>query len=195
MIVYTGLVRNKIVRLIALSQVSLFGFLAICCILMPKFLFARNEGGISNFGVHRLTIIPFTLAFALCGIYLLQAVRLVTVHSKSTRQFRFLLEIFIGILLSLLISTYVYKINSAYKNIHIAAGSALFYFELGGACWLALRLVPSQINRLLLGIVIIGFVLGAFTLIGWLHLLFIAQVITGVAFGLLLIHSSEMIVS
>ena len=184
---------SKVVYYVKLSQLSFFWFLAICTVLMPRFLLERNEGGISNFGVHALTVVPFSLAFTVCAACLWQAAHLLATKTPLAKQFRTVLLGFSILLFLTLLSTYPYKINQSFDAIHIWMGIILFYAELGAAVWLTFKIVRNKSSYLLLFVGVIGFALATLTLIGWLHLLFISQMVTAAAFGLLLIKAGQAI--
>jgi hypothetical protein len=47
--------------------------IGVCVAILPHFLFERNEGGISNYGIHASTAVFYTLAFSLSAGLLLRA--------------------------------------------------------------------------------------------------------------------------
>lgn len=180
----------KVARYIGLSQLSFFAFLSVCIIIMPGFLLERNEGGVSNDGVHWQTVVPYTLAFLLCSIFLMRAAFVLRQLQTSGRLCAALL-IVAGSLLLVLGSTYPYKLNVMFKDIHIAAGVELFCLEIGLAFWLTFTFLRSAPGVVLLTIQIAGFLLAALTLAGRLHLLFVSQIITSLAFGLILWRAAK----
>jgi len=160
---------------------------------MPHFLFERNEGGISNFGVHRLTIIPFSLAFLACSICLAQTAHLLKPKTSIAKQFRMILIGFSALLFLTLLSTYPYKLNQRLDEVHIWTGISLFYAELSAAVWLTLRVLKNRLGYLLFFVGSAGFVLATLTFFGLIHLLFVSQIVTAAAFGLLLINGGKMV--
>jgi hypothetical protein len=181
---------NKAARYLALSQLSLFSFLIICTVIMPSFLFKHHEGGASNYGVHDTTIVPYTLAFALCSIFIVRAAR-VLAGVANLKRFRYALYVLACLFLLVLITTYPYKINNFLDNLHIGTAIVLFYFETGMAVWVALVLLKDKISITLLIIEIVGFLTASFSLRGTLHILFVAQIITALSFGTLLIRAGH----
>jgi len=157
---------------------------------MPHFLFEHNEGGVSNYGVHVLTVVPYTLAFGLGGVFMLLAVQAIPQHIKpSRREVRIVLSTLGYLLLLVLLTTYPYKINRFYDNLHIFTSIVLFVTELIVGTWLVARLVSDRVNATLLAIQIFGSLLSLLTLAGVLHVLFISQFIVGLAFGALLVRT------
>ena len=45
---------------IALGQISFGFFITVCVALPPGFVLKSNEGGVSNYGVHLKTALPYT---------------------------------------------------------------------------------------------------------------------------------------
>jgi len=180
---------QKPVRNLIIGQISFFVFIGVCTAIIPKFLFESNEGGISNFGVHNSTIVPFSLAFLLSIIFTVMAAEKIKGHTKRLIQIRLVLYILASLTLLVLVSTYPYKINSTFKNLHILTGAIIFVFEMAVSFWLALVIYKNKLNSPILLIQLLGFLAAFFTLIGVLHLLFVSQIVTGLAFGALLIRS------
>ena len=149
---------NKVKLYLALSQLSLLSFLTLCIVLLPGFLFSRNEGGVSNYGIHEPTVVPYTLGSSLCAIFIAQAAHYIAHGTKAHGSFRYSLYILAGLLLFSLVSTYRYKVNSTYKNIHIIAGILLFCFEMAMATWMALIIARDRTSIMLLAVQAGGFI-------------------------------------
>jgi hypothetical protein len=182
---------NHIVtRYLILSQLSLFSFLIMCTIITPDFLFKHHEGGASNYGVHSTTVVPYTLAFLLCSIFIVRAAHLLA-NVARLKLFRYALYVLACLFLLVLVSTYPYKLNGFLDNVHIGTAIVLFYFETGMAIWIALVLLKDLLSKALLIIEIIGFLTASFSLGGAAHILFIGQVITAVSFGALLVRAGH----
>lgn len=173
-------------RYIVWSQVGFYTFITICTIISPEFLFERNEGGMSNYGVHAKTVIPFTLAFLSSMVLVAMAA-----HVLSRRiKLKVILYAFSILLLLVMLSTYPYKVNDFYRQLHIVTGILLVSFETVVSIWLATA-IRDHIATILLAFQVVGSVLALLTLVGVFHILFITQIITGVAFGALLVYSSR----
>jgi len=175
-------------RYLLLSQCSLFLFLGICIAIDPHVLLARDEGGVSNYGVTGKTVAPFTIALILCGLFVLMAAHIAPLAPPVIDRLRCALVILGVLLLLLLITTYPYKLNSALKDIHIGVGSILLCFEMAMGIWMTVVLQRDRVTLLLLVLQSIGFLLAFVTLIGVLHILFISQVVASLAFGILLVR-------
>jgi hypothetical protein len=177
---------RTLARYLAFSQLSLFSFLIICTVITPDFLFKSHEGGASNYGVHSTTVVPYTLAFLLCSIFIVRAAHLLA-SVAHLRRFRYALYVLACLFLLVLVSTYPYKLNGFLDNVHIGTAIVLFYFETGMAIWIALVLLKDLLSKTLLIIEIAGFLTASFSLGGAVHILFVGQVITAVSFGALLV--------
>jgi len=192
-------VEYKVVRYILLGQLSLFGFLLVCLLLIPHFLLAPNEGGVSNYGLYAKTVVPYSLAFGLCGLLTLVSARFLPKELPAYAAVKRALISLGFLLIAVLLSTYPYKVNNTFNEIHIYAGSALAFLEMGLGLWFAAVLVRNIKNILLLVIQLTGFGLGILTHFGLIHILFVSELVTSLAFGALLIRtiitlSNEIIV-
>jgi len=168
----------------------LFGFTLLCVLLMPHFLLERNEGGVSNYGLYAKTVVPYTLAFGLCGLLTLWSARFM---AKENRAFGMALAGLGILLIAALLSTYPYKVNDTFNTIHVDIGTALAFVELGLGIWFTLFLARDIKNILFLAIQIIGFVLGILTHFGVIHILFVTEMLTSVAFGIILVRTASQL--
>ncbi len=179
---------SRVARYLLLSQVSFFAFIGICIAILPKFLFEHNEGGLSNYGVHPSTVVPFSLAFILCCVFLIQAARLVPIIYN---HFRLSLLALASISLLVLITTYPYKMNAVFNNLHIDTAILIVCYQMLTGFWMALLVCKDRLNAIALGCQIVGFLLAALTFLGRVHLLFAAQLLTGLAFGVILVRTGR----
>jgi hypothetical protein len=179
---------RRVVRYLLLSQLSFFGCLGICLAIFPRFVFERNEVGVSNYGVRAATTVPYTLGFLLCAIFIVKAGHLIPRSPPILGRFRNSLFTLGALLILVLASTYSYKINIVFTDIHILTGGLLISFELVMSLSLTLGLPWSWSNLLLLVVQASGCVLALITLLGVLHLLLLAQLIACGAFGVLLVR-------
>jgi len=172
-----------------LGQASLFGFLLICLALTPHFLLEYNEGGVSNYGLYAKTVVPYTLAFGLCGSLTLLAARFIPKGIASYKTLRISLAALGILLIIVLVSTYPYKVNNALNVIHVDVGTALAFLELGLGMWFALVLARDLKNIAFFAVQVIGFGLGVLTHFGVIHILFITEMLTSFAFGIVLVRT------
>jgi hypothetical protein len=177
------------VRLLLIAQLCLFACLLLCVLLIPHFLFESNEGGVSNYGTYAKTIIPYTLGFGVCGLLTLRAAVLYPGGNTVRRML-----IILGILyLLVLCSTYPYKLDTLYDNLHQAVGTALVLYTVLLGAWLLVFKAHSVVTLMLFTAQLIGFLLAVCTFFGLIHVLFIAELLESTAFGALLVTVMEQI--
>ena len=180
---------QKITKLVLASQVAFLGLIAVCVVITPHFLFSRNEGGMSNYGVHASTVVFYSLAFIVsAGLLLLAARTLPKVPDNRLLRRVFLVTAFS--LLVVLLTTYPYQHNNTLGNIHTAVNVWTFCFETFAAVWIALFFHRTAVNVVLLLAQLAAFVLLVLVFLGTIHLLFVAQILTTLAYGLLLVTST-----
>lgn len=176
-------------RQLQIAQLALLIGLVVCLVLLPRFLFETNEGGISNYGTYARTVVPFTLGFGLCGVFTIMAAWSLP---RQTLKYRWLKGALLvsGLLYFLvMVSTYPYKLGHGFDALHVYAGVALVLWDMAFGSWLALILEHNWVNVALLVVQYIGFTLALLTYLGPLHTLFIAECLTSAAFGTLLVRS------
>ncbi len=173
------------------SQLSLLLFLAICVIVHPGFVLKWNEVGLSNYGIHVKTVVPYSLGLGLCSLFSIKAARALEGSERLTNDMRMLLYLYGGLVLFSLLSTYGYKLNSPLRILHIVSGCATILFEFGASLWIFVRLRSARMDVVWLGVQLVGFVLALLDFFEVLHVLFLAQLLTGVGFGLLAVHAAQ----
>ena len=179
---------RAVARWVALGQIGFAIGIGLCVLLSPHLVLHANEGGISNFGVHAKTVVPYTVALLLPAVLTFRASRLLGAHSRL----REILTVYSGLILLTLLTTYPYKIDTPLKIVHVGAGAVLTVFEMGAALWLC------RAMRALYGVSLlqfVGFILAALTIVGVLHLLFVTQLIVGVAFAIIVVRACRVVSS
>ncbi len=177
-------------RLVAKGQLSLWVLLALCIGLHPGLVLKRNESGLSNYGVHLKTVVPYSLALGLGAVYSLRAARQVRARDRNALSTRKILYSYAFLLGLSLVSTYVYKLDNVFNDLHVGANIATACFETVTGIWMALVARSHREMPALLAFELTGFILGALTVAGTLHLVLVAEVLIGVGFGLLLYRST-----
>ncbi|MHB2028481.1 MAG: hypothetical protein ACYCPT_06655 [Acidimicrobiales bacterium] len=177
---------------IALSQWNFAFFIALCVALHPGFVLKANEGGMSNYGVHLKTVLPYTLAMALTTGLTLRGASLLTSPSLLVRRFKVLIRTYSVLIGFTLLSTYGYTLNEPLKITHIVIGVAIMTFQTLASLWMV-RIFHA--SRVVLAAQLIGYTLAALTFFGALHVLFLSQVITGVAFAFLVVQTARTLPS
>lgn len=176
-------------RDVAWGQICFAVFIGVCVALHPGFVLKGNEGGISDYGVHARTLVPYTLALGLPGVLTYFAARRLAVVSSDTRRLRAVLFAYAALIALTLLSTYPYTLNRTLADVHIAVGAVVTVFESGASLWMY-RTVHRYGTVLVAQLV--GLVLGGLTIVGVLHVLFASEVISGVAFAYLLVRTTQL---
>ena len=176
--------RRRVVRDVTWGQIGFGTFLIVCVALHPGLVLKANEGGMSNYGVHLKTVIPYTLALLCPAVLTYQAAGAMRPAGRTARDFRWLLRLYSGLIALTLASTYGYTLDRPQKIVHIAIGVAITVFESGASLWMY-RVLKRL--RGVLAVQLAGLALAALTFFGALHLLFLTQVVCGGAYAVLLV--------
>ena len=180
--------KERVIRDVARSQIAFALFIGVCVALHPGEVLKVNEGGLSNYGVHLQTALPYTLALALASALSYRATRSLHTTRRETRHFKLLLLVYSGLTLLTLVTTYGYTLDTPQLDLHDAVGVMITLFEFASLLWMYFI-----VRRLVVVVVVgfAGFVLAALTFFGVLHVLFFTQVLIGGAFALLLVRTSR----
>jgi heme/copper-type cytochrome/quinol oxidase subunit 4 len=181
--------KSRAVALVTYGQVLLAIFLALCVALHPGFVLKANEGGMSNYAIHAKTVAAYTLSLGFPMLFSFLATRLFLGNGESLDQYRQLLRCYAWLLFLTLVSSYVYSLNTALRDLHIVIGAALAIFQVIASAWMY-RLLRQRLDGALLAVELVGFVLAVLTIFGALHVLFLTQVLTSGAFAVLLVRSA-----
>jgi hypothetical protein len=177
-------------KFILYAQLSLFGFLLLCVFLIPHFLFEANEGGVSNYGTYAKTVIPYTLGLGLCGVFTICAS--FSVPKEAGRHLlRRALYVLGALYLLELLSTYFYKRSDVFNDIHVYISMAGAVYGTVLSTWLALSVARNTLNNMLLLTQFAGFTAAALTYFEHWNIIFIAESLTTVAFGAILVRAAN----
>lgn len=179
---------NRVVRLTLISQICLYGLFLLCVCLMPHFLFEKDEGGASNFGLYARTIIPYSLAFLLSAGFLFSAAQALPKHVPQQQALTRTMRCIAALLICVLLSTYPYKVNNLLDGIHVVAALALILSEFIAGIWFV-QLTKDAASLVLFSLQVLGILLSLLTTLGVLHILFLSQIVSGVAFGWLFVRT------
>src|ERR1700677_1878112 len=128
--------KTRAVTYIVWGQILFVFFIAICVSLHPGIVLKSNEGGVSNYGIHIKTAVPYTLALGLLAFYSRRAAALYSKGDPVARRLRRVLTTYSVIVIVMLFSTYVYSLNHVLRDIHIGFGTVLITFEAFAAIWM-----------------------------------------------------------
>lgn len=173
------------IRYLLYSQIAILIALVVCTIIDPSYLFSSNQGGVSNFGAQLSTVVPYSLGLLVSSIYMLLAAR--TIRSISDNKMLPWVIVTIALLqLVVLFTTFAYKISEAWHGYHILSTQVYFVALLVAATWFAL-MSRTRAMWVAYMLFMFGFIVAVLTLFGVLYVLFIAEVVTIVAFGAVMI--------
>jgi hypothetical protein len=170
-------------------------FIAVCVALHPGFVLKWNEGGMSDYGSHLETALPYTLALLGLSEFSRRGASLFRGNDRTTRRLRRVLYFYSAIVLVMLVSTYVYTLNFTLRDFHFGFGAILILFEVSTSVWMFLLFRRFVWDGIFLVMQIVGSVLCLVTIVGALHVLFFAEMLTGAGFAGLIIHTSRCISS
>ncbi len=182
--------RSSAARFVALGQWGFASGVAIAVSLHPGFVLKADEGGISDYGVHLKTALPYYLALACATLGAYLAAHNARDSTNLPRGLRTVLLTYATLVALTLASTFGYTLDRPQRDLHVAVGSALAVFEVVASLWM------YQQRRGDLALVLVqlaGFVLGALTIGGLTHLLFVSEIVTGASFSLLLYRSTRQL--
>jgi hypothetical protein len=177
--------------LIALGQVSLLVALGICFRFSPHAYQSRT--GISSYGVHWPTIVPYTIGFALASATAISAAYYLPSHGQGQRIMRLVLYLLGGLYMAVLLSTFPYQIGQPYNYLHVAAGSLLYGVKLALAFWFTFAVHKNTLAGTLFGILLAGVVLTFVSYIRVTDYLLLGQMITGLAFSIILVRATQLV--
>jgi hypothetical protein len=175
---------------VALGQWVFAGGVAIAVALHPGFVLKGNEGGISDYGVHLKTAVPYDLALlgAALGAYL------ATTRARDTRnlprRLRAALRIYAALVTLTLASTFGYTLDRPQRDLHVVVGALLSVFEVVASLWMC---GERRGDLPLLLVQLVGFVLGVLTIVGVIHLLFVSEIVTGGSFAIILYRTTRQL--
>jgi hypothetical protein len=182
--------KTRAVTYIVWGQILFALFIGVCIALHPGIVLKSNEGGVSNYGIHIKTALPYTLALGLLALYSRRAAVLYSKSDALARRLRRVLTAYCVIVIVMLFSTYVYSLNHILRDIHISFGTVLITFEAFTAVWMFGRL-RSAWDGLFLATQLAGALLALVTIVGILHVLFLAEELANTGFACLLIHTAR----
>jgi len=166
--------RPRVLTVVTASQVCFVALLGVCVALKPGLVIKRDEGGVSNYGVHWETVIPYTLAYALDAGLLVRAARLLdSTASAGLRRVFLALSL---LLVLTLVSTFDYTSVAALHHVHDVIGAVLVAFEGASVPWLwrlTRRRFAADVGVL---VTFAGLVLCLLASVGAWHALFVGQV-------------------
>jgi hypothetical protein len=173
------------------GEVAFLFFTAVSVALHPGFVLKGDEGGMSNYGLHAKTAVPYTLALFLLALFSRRAALACDSEVKRARRLRVVLNSYSSILVLVLLSSYVYSLNDVLQVAHYAFSTVLIVLVGGASLWMFRLRSPSAPDWLFLVVQLSGDVVALVTALGGAHLLFLAEILANVGFASLLIRTSQ----
>ncbi len=171
------------------GEIAFLVFTAVSIAIHPSFVLKGNEGGLSDYGVHAKTVIPYTLALALLALYNRRAAALLSVDDRRSRGVRVVLLSYCTIVSLVLLSTYAYTINDVLKDLHFGLGTVLIVVVCAGSIWMYGLERPTALVSLFLAVQLTGDALSLATVFGVLHVLFLSEMLSNIGFAALLVRT------
>lgn len=175
------------------GQVVLALCLIISTLILPQYFVSADQGGISNYGTSGRTAGWFIVGFCAAALgSLLSALRF-KVTSKHQRRLR--IDLYVMALLYTIVmwTTFSYKQNAAYQQLHEQASLFLFFYMLVMSLTLGFLATNDVRIKRAFVVLVIGLLIGLATLVGLIHLLFTAQIMAAAAFGYIVSRSLRLL--
>lgn len=122
-----------VVRKLVYSQLLLYGTLVVCIILAPASL--ADNSGISYFGHHHITVIPFMAGFLASDYFMLEAAKLIKAARPLLPLYQGLMTIVFG-MVGIIVAPAVG--NGWLDILHRLFGSIIFMTQLILAGWMVM---------------------------------------------------------
>lgn len=175
-------------HIFAAGQIALGLCLLACLVVLPRYFFSFDQGGISNYGTEPQTKWLFVAGFSAAALGTFMAALALPRHAKRRLQLQLILIILAALYFLVMISTFSYKLSLSRQNLHELAAFALFVYMLLICLWLRFMAVKDNYTNQLFVLFFASLVLGVLNFFGVLHILFAIEVAGGIAFALLLTH-------
>ncbi|MFI6597509.1 hypothetical protein ACIBHX_14740 [Nonomuraea sp. NPDC050536] len=177
--------RDDVVGDLIKGQVCLLGGLLVCMVVLPSCV--TGNCGMSDFGVHWRTIVPYAIGLVGAGLFTRRGLRAAAPVLPAPRLVRLAGDSFALLLVGVLLTPYT--LGEGVHWVHRTFGAALFLFQL----ILAIRLVVWDAGEFLAVVLVSlqflsGVVSGLYVLSDSGHLV-LSQAVFQAAFGLVMIRT------
>jgi len=166
------------------SQATLFILLIICSFIDTNVV--KTNGGVSNFGNYPATVALYSLGFSLCVLFLWLAADYILQKSLNLKNLAYVIFLLGLLYLMVLLSTFPRHFSYAYSRVHDYLGIALYSVEFFLSLWIILKKYTT-VAIALFSLEVIGMFIGLFSLLKFIHFLYIGQLIGALGFALILI--------
>lgn len=172
------------------GQFAFWLFAMVCVTLHPGFVLGSNEGGLSDYGTHLKTFVPYTLALAVAALYSLRAAGHLGPRPEP-RALAWALRSYATLLLLVLVSTYAYSLDRDWRVLHFTLAITLGLAEGIGAAWILRTTDRDSLDLAFLALQWIGVCLLVLTGFFGVHVLFLTQVAMAAGFGGVVVHAAR----
>ena len=161
--------------------------LCVAVSLHPGFVLSRDEGGVSDYGVHAATVVPYTLALAIGAACSFGAAHLLRATRHVAHRLARTLDVYAVLLVLALVSTYGYTLDHTLRQVHLVVGLVGVAFETLTGVAFARALPQRMVGTAWATALLIGVALAVVDLVRLAHVLFLAQAIVTVSYAALVI--------
>jgi hypothetical protein len=179
----------RAVKHIIFGEAAFLFFMGISVTLHPGYVLAKQEGGISEYGLHVKTAVLYTLAWVILAYCNTRAARHYADGDTRSKGVRKLLLAYSVASLFVLVSTYFYSLNAVLKYIHYGFGAILIVFMSAASLWLFRQLPATSWTRTFLYVQVLGSFAALLSIAGVVHVLFFAESLSNIGCALLLIRT------
>ena len=174
---------DRAIRYLTYGQFGFFFSLVVCVLLSPQGLLANH--GFTYYGEHARTVVPYGLAFGVCGLCTL----LSTWYLPDGRPFR-VIKFALRLLLPLLCAVAITASNQpSLGKLHVRFGEALFGLQFGMSAWLALDIHKDWRNAAYLLLLFCSGLASLLAVYNVIPYLIEGQIIFQLAFGVVVIYT------
>jgi hypothetical protein len=181
--------KRRAVTYVVRGELAFLFFTGVSVALHPGFVLKWDEGGMSNYGLHIKTVIPYTLGLSMLALYSWRAARLYAGADGRSSRMSFVLTAYSAVVLSVMLSSYFYSRNIELRDLHFSCCTLLVVLVGVTSLWMYRLWRPSMQSRLLFSVQLLGDLLALLTLIGAAHVLFLAELLSNVGFFALVVRT------
>lgn len=171
------------------GQGCFLAMMACCLAIRPSALAVKR--GLSYYGTHVETVVPYSVGFVLCVSLTGLAVARMRADSSPLRSLRLALVGILALLAAIPLTPY--DLDLVFDWLHLGFTAALFSLALVVGLWVGVRLPDDRVVRALLCVQAAG---GAFVLssqVGLLDLMIPSQFLFQGAFALLVVRALRLL--
>jgi hypothetical protein len=173
------------VGFVVCGQVCFVAMMGCCVAIHPSAVAVKR--GLSYYGTHADTIVPYSIGFVLCAVFTALAVSRMQLDAGPVRRLRTGLMVILTLLIGILFTPY--SVDLVVDWLHIGLAAFLFVVASSVGIWLALRIVGGLLAHGLLGAQLAGGTLSVASQLGALDYMIPGQLVFQLAFSVLLVRA------